>query len=53
MRFYVEAFVPKLFMIFELNSATKRFNNLLRYLRGKLLFIPFMIFEKCSISFKL
>jgi len=34
MRFYVEAFVPKLFKISELNSATKRFKNLLRYFEG-------------------
>jgi len=35
MRFYVEAFVPKLFKIFfELNSAAKRFKNLLRYFEG-------------------
>jgi len=34
MRFYVEAFVPKLFKIFELNSAAKRYKNLLRYFKG-------------------
>jgi len=31
MRFYVEAFVPKFFKILKLNSAAKRFKNLLRY----------------------
>jgi len=37
MRFYVEAFVTKLLKILELNSATKRFKNLLRYFEGEII----------------